>query len=163
MGGFNARRRTGIMIWGLVFAVTCCLAAAQAKPNFSGNWKMNGDKSDFGAFPGPTSRTDKIDHKDPSLKLTTNQSGAQGDITADLSYSTDGKETTNEIMGTEVKSTAHWDGNTLVIDSKANFGGADITLKDKWALAEDGKGITIDRHIVTPQGEVDQKIVMEKQ
>ena len=58
------------------FAV-CALAAllasgqAQANPNFSGEWKLNTSKSDFGPLPGPSTRTDKIAHVHPDLKITT--------------------------------------------------------------------------------------------
>jgi hypothetical protein len=38
----------------LVIAVT--LLAAQTKPNFSGIWKLNLEKSDFGHLPAPASR-----------------------------------------------------------------------------------------------------------
>jgi hypothetical protein len=62
-----------------------------------------------------------------------------------------------------MKSTGKWDGDALVITTKANYGGNDITLADKWTLSEDGKVLTINRHITSPMGELDQKIVLEKQ
>ncbi len=146
---------------GLVFLLAA--SAAQAKPNFGGEWKLSTSKSDFGPLPAPNSRTDKITHEDPSLKITISQSGQNGDVTYDMRYSTDGKETTNEIRGNAVKSTSQWDGETLVVDSKANFGGNDISLKDRWTLSEDGKTLTINRHLAASQGEADQKLVFEKQ
>jgi hypothetical protein len=139
-----------------------CSGQAQAKPNFSGEWKLNAAKSEFGPMPAPTSRTDKIEHADPNLKISTKQSGQNGDVSFDLKYSTDG-ESTNEIRGNAVKSTSKWDGDTLVINSKANFGGADVTFLDKWMLSDDGKVLTISRHITSPQGELDMKMVLEKQ
>ena len=50
---------------------------AQSKPNFSGTWKLNLAKSDFGPLPAPDSRTDVIDHNDPTMKINTSQSGGQ--------------------------------------------------------------------------------------
>jgi hypothetical protein len=38
--------------------------AMRAKPNFSGTWKLNTGKSDFGAMPAPDTRTGKITHED---------------------------------------------------------------------------------------------------
>jgi len=151
-----------------VFAATLLAVAfgslqAQAKPNFSGTWKLNTAKSDFGAMPAPDSRTDKITHEDPDIKDSTTQSNQMGEVSAELKYSTDGKETTNIVRGNEVKSTAKWDGDELAIDSKAQFNGADVTLKDRWSLSADGKTITILRHVNSPMGETDQKIVLEKQ
>jgi hypothetical protein len=144
-------------------AAVFALLPAQAKPNFSGNWKLNAAKSDFGAMPAPDSRIDKITHEDPDLKDAYTQSGQMGEMTAEMKYSTDGKETTNTVRGNEIKSIAKWDGDDLVIDGKANFNGADVTLKDRWALSADGKTIVIQRHVNSPMGETDQKIVLEKQ
>jgi hypothetical protein len=136
---------------------------AQAKPNFSGDWKLNTAKSDFGAMPAPDSRSDKIVHEDPDLKDSYTQNTQMGEITAEMKYSTDGKETTNTVRGNEVKTTAKWDGDELTIDGKASFNGADVTLKDRWSLSADGKTLTIQRHVNSPMGETDQKIVLEKQ
>jgi hypothetical protein len=156
-------RQVGKLFGLILLALALGLAQAQAKPNFSGTWKMNAAKSEFGPMPAPDSRTDKISHADPSLKDTVTQSGQQGEMTSDLSYSTDGKETTNTIRGNEFKSTVKWDGDELVIDNKGSFNGQDVTLSDRWSLSEDGKTITIKRHAVSPMGEMDQKILLEKQ
>ena len=51
--------------------------AAQSKSNFSGTWKLNVSKSDFGPLPGPDSRTDVIEHNDPVLKVNTAAEGPQ--------------------------------------------------------------------------------------
>jgi len=139
------------------------LLQAQAKPNFSGTWKLNTAKSDFGAMPAPDSRTDKITHDDPALTDSLTQSGQMGEVNAELKYSTDGKETTNTVRGNEVKSTAKWEGDELAIAGKAQFNGADVTLTDRWSLSADGKTLTILRHVNSPMGETDQKIVLEKQ
>ena len=55
-----------------VIAAAANMAAAADKPDFSGDWKMDTDKSVFGPLPPPTSMTRKIDHKDPAI--TVNQS-----------------------------------------------------------------------------------------
>jgi hypothetical protein len=146
-----------------LLATACGLAQAHAKSNFSGSWKLNVGKSDFGAMPAPDSRTDKIAYDDPVLTDSFTQSGQMGEVTAEMKYSTDGKETTNSIRGNEIKSTAKWEGDDLVIDGKTAFNGADVTLKDRWSLSADGKTLTIQRHVNSPMGETDQKIVLEKQ
>ena len=89
------------------------LLAAQAKPNFSGTWKLNAGKSNFGPMPAPEARTDKITHQDPDLKDSFTQSGPMGDVTAEMKYSTDGKETTSTVRGNQIKSTAKWEGDEL--------------------------------------------------
>ena len=82
-------RRTGLMLAGLL--VLAASASAQTKPNFSGDWKMNAAKSNFGQMPAPSSLTEKITHTDPSLKVQTAQSGDFGDFNSDFSFTTDGK------------------------------------------------------------------------
>lgn len=154
-------RLSGFLLFGaMALAAT---VQANAKPNFSGEWKLNASKSEFGPMPAPASRTDKIKHEDPSLKINTSSSGPQGDVNFDLSYTTDGTETTNQIRGNPTKSTAKWDGDALVIVTKAKFQDNDITLNDRWTLSEDGKTLTIQRKITAPQGEFEQKTVMDKQ
>ncbi len=146
-----------------VLACVCGLVQAQAKTNFSGNWKLNSSRSDFGAMPAPDSRTDTITHQDPDLKDAFTQIGQMGEVTAEVKYSTDGKETSNTVRGNPIKSTAKWDGEELVVDSKASFNGSDVSMKDRWSLSADGKTLTIQRHVVSPMGEMDQKVVLEKQ
>ncbi len=80
-----------------------------------------------------------------------------------MKYSTDGKETTNSLMGNDVKSKAAWEGKTLVITSAANFGGADMKLTDKWTLADDGKTLTDVMSISAPQGDFEMTFVLVKQ
>lgn len=153
------------------FLLFCCAIAglalgagqAQAKPNFTGDWKLNAAKSDFGPMPPPEKLTMKIDHKEPNINVKQAQSGPQGDMEADIKYTTDGKETTNTIGPMEAKSTATWEADVLVISTKLNLGGTDLTIKGKWTLSEDGKTLTNAAHIVSPQGEIDITYVLEKQ
>ena len=56
-------------------------------------------------------------------------------MTTTVKYSTDGKETTNEMMGAPTKSTAKWDGNALLVVTKADFQGNEITQQQVDALA----------------------------
>lgn len=146
-----------------VIAAATGMALAADKPDFSGSWKMDADKSVFGPMPPPTSMTRKIDHKDPAMSVEQSQSGPQGDQNTSMKYSTDGTETTNSLMGSDVKSKAVWEGKTLVITSAANFGGADVKLTDKWALADDGKTLTDVMSISMAQGDFEITFVLVKQ
>jgi hypothetical protein len=137
--------------------------AQDARPNFTGTWKLNVAKSDFGPMPPPDSRTDTIDHKDPVLKQSVAMSSGQGDMQFDLTLTTDGKESKNTIMGNDMVSNAHWDGKTLVVDSKANFGGSDMTIHETQVLSDDGKTMTSAAHFSGGMGEGDQKLVFDKQ
>lgn len=152
------------ILWVAGAVVACgSLLTAQTKPNFSGEWTLNESKSDFGPLPMPAKFVRKIEHNEPNLKSVTTQSGRQGEITTELSYTTDGKECTNTIRGAEVKGTAKWDGAVLVIESKREAGGQSLTMTERWTLLEDGKTITVALHMLSSQGEADIKMVLEKQ
>jgi hypothetical protein len=146
-----------------VIAAAAGMAMAADKPDFSGSWKMDADKSTFGPMPPPTSMTCKISHKDPDLSIEQSQSGAQGDQTMSFKYSTDGKETTNSLMGNDVKSKAAWEGKVLVVKSSLDAGGTEVKLTSKYSLSDDGKTLTQALSISAPQGDFDLTYVLVKQ
>ena len=156
---FNLRR---FMLTGLMLVGAAALTAA-AKPNFTGDWKLNAAKSDFGQFPAPSAMSQKATHEEPSLKVATKMATDNGDMEFESTYSTDGKETTNSFGPNAMKSVAKWEGDTLTIQTKGQFGDAEVTIQDKWELSADGKSITIRRHFASSQGELEQKMVLEKQ
>jgi len=136
---------------------------AQQKTDYSGTWKLNVAKSDFGVLGGPDSRTDVITHKDPSLSDNVTAEGAQGKQQYTVNYTTDGKEVVNKIGPREVKSTLKWEGSDLVISSKFLYNDAEVNARASWALSPDGKTLTITVHFASSLGETDQKIVYDKQ
>ena len=146
-----------------LIALPLVSAFAQQKPDFSGTWKLNVAKSEFGMLPGPTSRTDVITHKDPSVLDSVTAESAQGKQEYTISYTTDGKEVVNKVGAREIKSTLKWAGSNLVISSKFLYNEAEVTSEANWALSPDGKTLTVNVHFVSPMGEADQKFVFEKQ
>src|SRR5882762_9545504 len=110
-----------------LLALPLITVVAQQKPDFSGTWKLNVAKSDFGVLGGPDSRTDVITHKDPSLSDSVTADGAQGKQQYTANYTTDGKEALNKIGPREVKSTLKWAGSNLAISSKFVYNDMDVT------------------------------------
>jgi len=148
----------------IVLTLVALAGLAQAATNFSGEWKMNPAKSDFGPVPAPQMFTRTIKHNDPVLEYSTHQKGAQGDVTTEVKYTTDGKPATNKINGTDSKGTAKWQGAALLIESTREIQGMQIESKEIWTLTDDKKTLTVNSHLTIPgQGEFDLKLVLEKQ
>jgi hypothetical protein len=148
----------------ITIALLLAASGFAASPNFEGNWKLNGAKSDFGQFPAPSLFTQKITHADPKLTVVVKIVGDQGEFEFTSNFTTDGKECTNPgFGGSETKSTLKWEGDSLIVETKGAFGDNAYIMKDKWALTEQGKVLTVLRHFSSGMGEMDQKLVFEKQ
>jgi len=146
----------------MITAIVCLCAlivAAQTKPDFTGSWKMNREKSKFERG-GPDAILIKIDHKEPALTEEWSMSTRNGERSFQAKYATDGKETDQEVMGRPAKTSAKWEGNALVIEFKTGEG----FFKRKITLSADGKTIT---KTVThsPDGgdPMEDTVVLEKQ
>lgn len=146
-----------------VFLAFTALSFAQGKPNFSGTWKLNTAKSDFGPLPRPDTRTDVIEHADPALKISVSSTGAQGAQNYVVNLTTDGKEATNSFGPNPAKSTATWDGNKLQVNTNLKFNDQDVAIKSIWTLSPDGKTLTLNTHFTSPMGEADQTLIYDKQ
>jgi hypothetical protein len=152
------------------FASLLCLALAPAifaqteqKPDFSGQWRMNDQKSDFGKFPMPTSITRTVVQKGVNLSVDTVERGANGQQTAHAIYRTDGVDTTNHFNTGEGTSHAFWDGETLVIrTSMKTKSGVEVVMEERWDLSSDKNTLTTDSHIETSKGTADLKLVCDR-
>jgi len=153
----------------VVSALTLCArVSGQEKkspptPNFTGTWKVNLEKSNYGPAPAPQSMVYKIEHKEPSLKITSTRVDDGVTDTVVLNLTTDGKEGSNVVRGNEVKSKVKWEGVVLWIDSVTTIDGNTFALKDKWNLSEDGKTLNWARHFSGPDGEAEASYVLEIQ
>ena len=156
-------KRLSLFVLALVVLFAASSATAFAKPNFSGEWKLDADKSNFGPMPPPDKFNLSVKHSDPDLEITTDQAGAQGEDKSTAKYKTDGSESVNSMRGMDVKSKASWDGDKLKIAAKLDVGGSEISLDQAWILSEDGKTLTNTLKINSPQGEFEIVYVLKKQ
>ncbi len=157
------RRRFKTISTFTFLLLAASLTFAADKPNFSGSWEMDVSKSDFGGSPPPDSFKRKIEHSEPSLILTDEQTSPLGTEKAVRKYTTDGKETTYQWMGGDVKSAAHWDGNSMVIVGKVDLGGTELTVAGTLTLSADGKTLTENDKLIAGGNEVGAlKLVLVK-
>jgi hypothetical protein len=147
-----------------LIATLLLASSAFAAPNLTGEWKLNLAKSQYGPIPAPLEVTRKIKVEGISLSMSTYQKSAQRENTSELKYTTDGKVSVNKVTNGDSKGTAHWDGDTLIIESSQQNGPAEIKSREAWTVSPDGKTLTILTHLTIPQqGEIDVKQVFEKQ
>lgn len=150
-----------IFATALLFAAGTLVAAD--KPNFTGEWKLNIEKSSFGPMPPPVSQVMKIDHSDPKMVSTSDQESADGQkMSIVMKYTTDGVEAVNDLRGAPAKVIAKWEGEALVVNTKLDFQGMEIKIVNTMKLAADGKSITAVAKIETPQGEFESTSLLEK-
>ena len=147
-------RRFSITLFLALFGVA--FLAAQTKPNFSGTWKLNVERSDFGLFPKPAEGwTIKMDHHGTEVWTMP----AEGPEKKHVIY-TDGRKSeveTDEVGRMTI--TAAWEESVLVITSK--YGETKQT--ERWSLSKDGKVWTSIRHLEASIGEGDLKHLYDKQ
>jgi hypothetical protein len=136
---------------------------ALAATNYSGVWKLDVSKSDFGPAPTPEFMTRTITHRDPMLEIKTHQKGAAGETTTELKYTTDGKECINKLPQGEAKGNAKYVDGKLVIDSTREAQGNELKFKETYVLSPDGKGLTINNHVSVQGQEFDITFVFTKQ
>ena len=118
------------------FGVAVAASNGDGKPDFSGNWTLNLDKSKFGKAEKPNGMTLKVTREGDITHAvqTTNTQG--GPIESESNWVLDGKEhdTTGPSAG---KVLTRWDGNALYSERKANDGSLDEKI---WlTLSSDGK------------------------
>ena len=155
-----------VLLFALAAAVVLPFhARAQAKADFSGTWTLDTAKSD----PAPQGRgggggAASVTIKQTGSELAVTSEGRQGPQT--MTYKLDGSESTNQVMGRggaqSVKSTAKWDGSSLVIETTREFNGMSITTKEVRRLDNGGKEMHIETTTQTPQGEQKRKVVYTK-
>jgi hypothetical protein len=142
---------------------TATPAASVAKaPDLTGTWELDVAKSEFGMVPPPQKSTIVVEHKEPTLKVTTTSVTQAGERSTTSNYTTDGKESKNQNPNGSLTSTMKWEGATLVHAGSLQVQGNDVKLAERWTVAPDGKVLTVERHIATMMGEMEMKMVYAK-
>ncbi len=113
--------------------------AAQAKPTFSGTWKLVPDAAATGG--GQMFVVSELDAvQDAKTLVVTSTSDQMGQ--SKTTYNLDGTEAQSplEFNGTSIDrvTKAAWDGDKLVLTTKSDFNGQAFEVKQVWSLADDG-------------------------
>jgi hypothetical protein len=149
------------ILFALAMIAISSVGSAGDAPNFSGEWKMNPAKSNYGGFPAPASMVRKIKLTEPSLVIVEDQSGGPTDGTTTRKYTTDGKSSAFEINGTPITGSATWDGAAIIVNTIVE--GVGLSFKDRMSLSADGKELTSVVQIESQQGPAEITIVFDRQ
>ena len=148
------------------------VSAQEAKPNFSGEWVLNADKSTQPEGPGGRrggmmASKMTIEQKDNQLIIESVRKNRDGeDVSTKATYTLDGKKCKNDTNFGTRESTANWskDGKMLTIESTMNMsrGDREFTMEstEKWSL--DKNVLTIETTSSSPRGERTSKAVYHK-
>jgi hypothetical protein len=152
------------------------VSAEDSKPNFSGEWVLNVEKSDQGGDRGGArggrrggmmAAKMNIEQKDNQLVVESFRKNRDGeDVSTKATYTLDGKKCKNDTNFGTRESTANWskDGKMLTIESTMNMsrGDREFTMNstEKWSL--DKNVLTIETTRSTPRGERTSKAVYDK-
>ncbi|HWR13753.1 MAG TPA: hypothetical protein VN577_02925 [Terriglobales bacterium] len=158
----NFRYRTWYVLIPVLLCITISLDAQT--PNFSGIWKLDKEKSDFGPQPPPDSAEYVIRHIGSRLSFNFTQDGetSRVDLTPDNE-----ERVTSSNSETATWTRAHFAGDTLVIESRERrkYGIQVATgtgWTSRWSLSPDGKELIIERTIRNALMEAKQRIVYDK-
>lgn len=156
------RPRQAALLSAMILSLST-LAAAQSPPNFSGTWVLQVAESDFGMLGGPESRIDRITHTGPNLVIQRTVV-AQGQETAvELRFAIDGAEHRNLSGGSELISTLRWDGEALLVLSRAQSPQGEALLEDRYTLSQDRTVLTQARTITVGGQSLAQRIILRRE
>jgi hypothetical protein len=155
-----------------VGAFACVLAAATIinTVNFSGEWTLNKEKSEFGQW-GENIAPKKItinstENSVTIERLSPTMTGEEYTATETLSF--DGKETESVLFASnKKKSTAKWsaDGQSMLISSNISFNNngevMDIKVEEVWKLTPDGQ-LSLQSTSNSSFGTLEMKLVYDK-
>ncbi len=132
-----------------------------AKPDFSGTWEFNPAKSAL-QITAPESTVFTIDHRDPLLRLERTHVAGQTRDTFELELTTDGRETSVSKEGLQLRSRAHWDGETLVFETMLTRAGEEGTNLVRYTLDDSGDSFVAEEQFRSQKLSYDNRWVMDR-
>jgi hypothetical protein len=135
-----------------------------ARPNFTGIWNLDKEKSDFGGLPAPQSARYLIRHLGAKLEMQYEHD----EQTTRVDVIPDGEEHLLETLpDSENLARVYWSGSVLVFDGRikpsASSNAVPIKWTSRWTLSPDKRVLTIERHMTANQSSADQKVFFNKE
>lgn len=150
-----------VVLFAAITAGIPASAWSQASPDFSGNWTLDLENSDFGGMMA-IARTDRIQQTAEQLKVTRTLNGPDGPITGTVTYGFDGAEYANTFGPLSQKSRLRWEGAVLVISTTSTGPQGEVSSVDKLSLSQDGKVLTMERVLSFQGQEMPSKLIFKR-
>lgn len=156
-------KRQALLGASVLAVVVLVAAAAPPKPDFSGVWVVNPQKSQLAAWARFDSTTITIDHKEPKFRFhRLSVKAGKGDETT-YELTTDGAEKVEKDGGRTSRSRLFWDGDTLVFEDTISLpDGRQATDVVRYTLKEGGKSFVAEEKFRGPVVKYDNLWVADK-
>jgi len=116
--------------------------SADSRPDFTGVWELNLERSILRGQ-APKRIVMQIEHREPRLVQQIHFTSADGvERRMTFAYET-GAETTNSLGGAPARTSARWEGEELVVESKVKTPCREFHFEDHWSVSDDGRTLTM--------------------
>ena len=154
--------------WILLAGLLCALAgAAGVRPDFSGTWKLNNDKSTKDATPDRVYICE-IHQKGNIVTVSTKATPVPAIAPIDGTFTANNKLVVDKSFPHYHYTQTNWEGATFIIqivDKESRKDTAKVlgVSRESWVLSADGKTLTKFRRNAANGKTVDQKYMFDKQ
>jgi hypothetical protein len=154
--------------WILLAGLLCALAgAALVKPDFSGTWKLNNDRSTQDGTPDRVYICE-IHQKGDTVTISTKATPAPAIAPIGGTFTANGKVVVDKSFPHYHTTRVLWEGSTLIIEIVDKEGSKQTAkvlgaIRESWVLSANGKTLTKFRQNAASGKVGDQKYVFEKQ
>lgn len=130
---------TRIFVAGAM-ALAVASAAAQTKPDFSGEWTLNRPASTLSpAASGVQNGVVRIEHREPQFHYKATLMTQANPIEYELQFVSDGRPVLSTQAGAETTSSLRWDGEALVLTSLMERQSGETRISFRYELIESGR------------------------
>ena len=128
-----------VAVTAIVLALASA-AAAQTKPDFSGEWTLNRQASTLSpAASGVQGGSVHIEHREPKFLYKATLQTAANPIQYALEFVSDGSQVVSTQAGAKTTTSLRWDGDALVLSSLMQRDAADTSIIFRYELIDGGR------------------------
>jgi hypothetical protein len=146
------------------FAVALAARAAAAQtPDLTGRWEVDPARSDFARATPPAKLVMTVEQTATTFAFTQTVGAPGGERSARQAYTLDGREQAQPAPdGITVTGSARAADGGITVDATIVRGGTPTRQTSRWTLSPDGKTMTLEQQVETPNGPARLKLVFDR-